>query len=614
MASTTTVAHLISERYIARHWSLCDPDVVDMEYGKLAGSLAAAYDLYMHADRGALHRQSSTLGWHSIDEPAKRPGAIVSLHCDPEVDLDDISREAVKIHDGGRRVRTAAVPFENLDLLAKHGGVERIISAHRLRPYMDIAREKVHLPDFQARTGLTGKGVLVGIVDTGIDSLSPAFTGRIERIWDQTNPGGTGVPEGDYGMELIHPQEQRLSVDSKGHGTHVASIVAGGDPTYRGVAPDARLVVVKSNFLDSSIIDGIQYIFRLAREADMPAVVNLSLGGHYDPHDGTDTLSVCIEEESGPGHVVCCAAGNEGDDDIHAFVELGAERVATIPCIPSTLGGSVGDFWLNGWYPGECQFEIAIASPSGHTTPYQGVRDPVVSPVGFYHLPDGEVEISTPARNPINGDHGFFISIEPRVDVSNRLFETWQLLVRGAAASPPGGAHVWILNQRGSARFNGPLAADSVKIGSPGAATSAITVGAYVTRTQWQDIDRDLRAAPWLQLHGLASFSSGGPRRDGAIKPDIAAPGAMIVGGLSRDSAPPRWMTVDSAHVAMQGTSMASPFVAGIVALLLEQDRNLEPIKIKKKLKGASVPPANDQGSFDANKWGCGLIDVSGLS
>lgn len=140
---------------------------------------------------------------------------------------------------------------------------------------MDKALAKVKLPGFRSSEGLSGDGVIVGIVDTGIDPNHPDFVGRILRIWDQT-VSGPGVAEGSFGLELTGPLIS-ASRDTDGHGTHVAGIAAGAGTKFSGVAPKANFVIVKTSFQDAHIADGIRYIFRVAEQPGRPAVVNLSL-------------------------------------------------------------------------------------------------------------------------------------------------------------------------------------------------------------------------------------------------------------------------------------------------------------------------------------------------
>ncbi|WP_031003417.1 S8 family serine peptidase [Streptomyces sp. NRRL F-5727] len=583
-----------------------------MTVEKLAPPLAAAYERYVQEGRrrAPLRRPAAMMGLVSVEQRAKPVRVVVSVECDP--DTPPVGVGDTEINDGGRSIRTGIVPLDALEELAAQPGVRRIAPAAQLRPCLDVALAKVGVPAFRSRLDRSGDGVLVGVVDTGIFLGHPAFEGRVERIWDQTLAGGSGVPEGRYGAEFtgLAGAVDVLSHDEDGHGTHVAGIAAGSD----GVAPGARIVAVKTDFQDAHIIDGIQYVFRLADELDMPAVVNLSLGGHSDPHDGTDVMSLAIEEESGPGRIVCCAAGNEGEDDIHARLTVPEGATRSVPCHPGRIDGSPDLFWLNGWYAGGDRLEVAVASPSGDSTDFQAVLT-AGSPVRAYDLADGVVQIVTPGPDPGNGDHNFFVTVEPTSPTSVTGSRRWRLVLRGARV---GGqscrADVWILGRAEAdpqPQFSGPAVQDALKIGSPGAATSAITVAASTTRTRWRDVDGVERTATWLVEDDIAGFSSEGPRRDGMPKPDVAAPGAMILSALSRDAVGVRRaFMLDDGLLALQGTSMACPFVAGLTALLLEGDPSADPEKIRSFLTAASAVPGGAPGSFDPH-WGHGLVDAS---
>src|SRR5262249_15059105 len=139
-----------------------------------------------------------------------------------------------------------------------------------------------------------------------------------------------------------------------------------------------------------------------------PAVVNLSLGGHFDAHDGSDPLSAIIDQESGPGRIVCCAAGNEGNDNIHAQVHLPPGDAKTIRFrVPAQLHQFVE---LNGWYPGANALQVSITSPSGAVTPFQDI----IAAGNFerqYSLPDAQVSVATPPVNPVNGDVNFIAAL-----------------------------------------------------------------------------------------------------------------------------------------------------------------------------------------------------------
>jgi subtilisin family serine protease len=172
---------------------------------------------------------------------------------------------------------------------------------------------------------------------------------------------------------------------------------------------------------------------------------------------------------------------------------------------------------------------------------------------------------------------------------------------------------VWTLDGQPSPQvvFTGTSVQDTMKVGSPGASKSAITVASYTTKVQYTDIDGQVRAVG-LTLDDISDFSSEGPLRDGTPKPDLAAPGAMIVSALSADSSPSRAEMVNPKYVVKAGTSMATPFMVGIVALLLERDPSLEPAVVKELLHENSLIPGQEPGTFDT-KWGFGLIDAAQL-
>jgi subtilisin family serine protease len=581
-----------------------------MRYEKIAPGLSALAADYKKDGKKGLEKHIRSLGVVSRIENTPKPPRIVSfLYCEQNEKFDNGREQNLVVNQKKGKIRTAFFPLDSLDQVSEDTRIKRIIPAHYLKLKMDVACTNVGVPTFRNNTSLSGKGIIIGIVDSGIDPNHLEFSGRILKIWDQ-ELHGPGVPEGPYGAELTGSLLS-ISRDIVGHGTHVAGIAGGKESKFGGVAPDAEYLIVKTDMMDAHISDGIRYIFRTAKEMSRPAVVNLSLGGHADAHDGTDPLSQIIDAECGPSKIVCCAAGNEGNDNIHAQKSIPKNSVRSIRFIVPEVLDRPRWIALNGWYSGSDNLAVSITSPSGFNTPFQTVISSG-DPARIYDIIDGKITVSTPPPDPLNDDHNFFVFLEPHGLSSSPVDGTWKLLLRGDNVSN-GRVDIWILDSSDSkvSIFTGTSVKDSVKIGSPGCSSQSITVASFTTKKKWTDIDSNNREIAF-DLNSISDFSSEGPLRNEDQKPDITAPGAMICSALSADSTLDRGYMVSSKLRMMAGTSMATPFVSGIVALLLQRDKNLDPNEIKSLLKNNGHTPGKPQGTFDT-KWGFGLIDMTDL-
>ena len=410
-----------------------------MTHEKISPRLLFALNSFRAHGESVLLKRIRTVGIVPALGRPKATRTVIFIHCHENADLGDLAALGVELNQPRGKVRTAILPLDAVEKVADHPAVQRVMASHTLRPLMDVALPALHVPAFRQSNSLSGKNVVIGTVDTGIDSNHPAFAGRILRIWDQTL-SGPGVAEGGYGAELTGSLLS-VSEDDEGHGTHVAGIAASGDAKYTGVAPDAVLVAVKTDFNTAHIADGVRYIFRIAKEMNLPAVVNLSLGGHSDAHDGTDSLSQLIDSESGPGRIVCCAAGNEGNDNIHAKRNLKPGQSLTMRFVVGSA--QVDEVFLNGWYSGGAALEVSIRTPGGFTIPYQ----PVItsgSPARQYSLPDALLNIATPGPDPDNSDHNVLVSLDGpgRGFVRNGI---WQLRLKNTSNKATD-VHFWSMD------------------------------------------------------------------------------------------------------------------------------------------------------------------------
>ncbi|MBD3161485.1 MAG: S8 family serine peptidase, partial [Candidatus Eisenbacteria bacterium] len=511
--------------------------------------------------------------------------------------------------------------------------VTRVAPAVRCEPFLDLSGPETSLSDVHEShgaippdyVGLTGEGVLVGIVDSGIDLAHADFQElsgdtRLVAVWDQTVASSDPPVGFAYGKEWTAAQidaGMATQVDTDGHGTHVAGIAAGngaatgnGMPAYAyvGAAPNAMLVAVKTDYLTSSVADGVAYIFEKADSLGVPAVVNLSLGTHYGPHDGTGDFAQAIDLLVGPGRSVVAAAGNEAGDGIHAertWAASGADTVSfTVPAYTPNPGIGNDEIDIDGWYTGGTNLSISVVTPSGT----------VVGPVAKGNASgastaDGRVEIDNATFPSGNGDHEVFLRIYDQTIGDPPAAGTWKIVAD--ALSAPTEIDFWsFFATMGGVPF--VLGLDETElVGSPATADSVLAVAAYVTKASWRaENGVDYGYSPAPVVGEIAPFSSVGPRRDGVMKPDLSAPGMAIGSARSADASFGfQWILQDGVHVISQGTSMAAPHVAGLAALIFEQLGPLANAALVDRLLSTCRKDGFTGGSANAT-WGEGKIDA----
>lgn len=519
----------------------------------------------------------------------------------------------------------ARVPRSEIMSLAKLSSVGYVEASTKLKPTCDLAHESTGLVSSTGTVNVseTGRGVLVGIIDTGIDITHPAFQSggstRIVNYLDQeigTEFSNTDIDNGSG------------SDDDNGHGTHVAGIAAGngaGSPngSWRGVATEADLAIVKTSFDSTDIAVAIKHIFDLADARNQPCVVNLSLGGHVGAHDGSSISERMIDDLSGDGRIVVVSAGNEGGDSIHASTVLRrglnpADRWVADFRINSrsfnTASGPVeaGILRLQVWHQREDAVTISLRSPLGNlfTAPLNNRQETDLGNIF--------VEASH-QQHPYSLDHSttFFIV----TNATAALLNGWSII---AEDDQPGGGlqvgsvHAWIQDSDMGVFTTG--ATNSHLVGMPGTSFSAITVGSYASRNEWPsrtpNAPGGIFQASAINPGDISHFSSPGPTRDGHNKPEIAGPGQLLLAPLSKDapvSEIPNFLRVPNhPYAALQGTSMSAPYVTGSIALLLEKEGNLNWSEIKRRLMKSSVQDRFTQTCWNP-RWGYGKLQVDRL-
>ncbi|MDR1181402.1 MAG: S8 family peptidase [Bacteroidales bacterium] len=461
--------------------------------------------------------------------------------------------------------------------------------------------------------GFTGKDIIIGFTDWGFDYTNPVFYDttltdyRILRAWDQYRNAGP-APEGfNYGTELtgkdalLQAQCDTSNVYGYGyHGTHVASIAAGSgaETPYRGVAYEANLLFVTISVSEQAILDAFLWMYKVAQIEQKRLVVNMSWGLYYvDNMDGTGRVAQMIDSLSSLGVVFVSSAGNNGDVFFHLPHTFSPEN-DTLKSLISFAG--------NG---GDAQWGQSVSMLSSPNTAFSfGLQmlnsnnEPIaMSP--FYHTETDNHYIDTFLI--INSSDTVFYNafIEKSNQYNNRpqarfRIKSNQYQSALIVVSDSGDFHAWNLIElsNGVGNWGGDFVSNNIEgfssgdahygIGAPAHVDCVISVAAHRSK---------VKNAAGRETEGdIAYFSSYGPTIDQRVKPEISAPGYQVIASVSSFTQPEidRLSVVRSINfqgraynfIRLSGTSMSSPFVAGVAALVLQANPNLTPAQVKEIL------------------------------
>jgi len=405
-----------------------------------------------------------------------------------------------------------------------------------------------------SRNNLTGRGVIVAVVDSGIDYAHPDFlnsdgTTRILELWDQTLDTVYDSEDINRALEQATATERYgivPSQDRSGHGTHVAGIAAGNgrasNGRYRGVAFESDLLVVKlgtpgeNDFpRTTELMRAIDYCVRKSQEYSRPIAINLSFGNNYGSHSGTSLLETYINDMADFGrNVIVIGSGNDGAAALHTagFVEEGTikEIELAVSEFEQTLNVQI-------WKNYADNIELAIEAPNGtRVGPLQQILGPQRLRIG-----DTQLLIYYGEPKPFNLYQEIYIEFIPVGNYVEGGIWRFRLIPREIVN---GGYDMWLpsggtLNM-GTA-FLEPVEETTLTI--PSTAAKGIAVGAYDGR-----------------FNQPAAFSGRGfTRETNQVKPDIVAPGVEITS-----------CAIGGGYETRTGTSMATPFVTGSAALMMQ--------------------------------------------
>lgn len=557
----------------------------------------------------------------------------------------DIGARWHQIIDG---IYTVDVRLTELEALCQRPGVKFVEAGRRMRPGLDssVPATRAHLVHHGVAPipGLTGAGVVVGIIDIGFDFTLDDFGStagtRIAYLWDQslTPQAGENPPGGfAYGVEYTAAQINaalatgtpfatvRHRPQASAHGTHVAGIAVGngasGDAAFpagkfSGVATGATIVLVQpgleaevDTFADSArVADAVDYIFSRAQQLGLPCVINMSLGQNGGSHDGESVVERAIDRLLElPGRAFVVAGGNEHAFRTHASGALAQGEIRTLrwrvgQAAEGLAAAPAGAYdrtpnEMEIWFSSRDVVSVRVYDPAGNAT---NVVDPGSN--SMFSLGGNDVYIDCERFTRLNGDARIYIELS--ASQMRLQTGTWRVELTGTDIRG-GRFDAWIERDARDAQngfadqssFEGDDFDPTMTLGTPSTGRRAIAVANYDHRAM----------AP--------SGSSGrGRTRDGRNKPECTAPGTDIYSSCSLGGRQAANGTTVPMRVKMSGTSMAAPHVTGIVALLFERAKTMtQPTMLtaeqtrKLIVASTSVPPGV-QGFDEA--WGFGCIDA----
>lgn len=403
---------------------------------------------------------------------------------------------------------------------------------------------------------LTGNGVLVGFVDSGIDLTHPDFqdsngNSRVLFLWDQTRD--EDPPDGylfgtEYNNEQINEalrMRKTLSKDESGHGTAAAGIACGNgnasNGRYRGIAPETELIVVKMRKnkglypRTTELLSGIDYCIRKALKFNRPLVLNISFGNNYGSHTGNSLSELYLNRVSLLGRIsIIAAAGNEGASPVHTSGFL--DQTVNVDFSISERQTSLN---MQLWKDYADDVRIKLRAPSG--TEYM-LSDNFGTNIET--LDQTRIAFYNSAPSPFQRLQEYYFEFFPIADNFYLTSGVWSLIIEPISIKN-GAFEMWLPSAsslNGATRFLSPDPYNTLTI--PSSANSVITVGAYDAKT---NTPADFSGRGAAAMPNLLT------------KPDLVAPGVSII----VPSFPGGYQTVS-------GTSFAAPFVTGSAALLIE--------------------------------------------
>lgn len=526
-------------------------------------------------------------------------------------DLMRYASEEIEIEQLIAGYAIVTLPEDMIQAFSELEEIEYIEKPKRIFPQVETSLSASCFTDVRALQpegmGLSGEGILIAVIDSGIDYTLPVFrkmdgATKIDFLWDQGKkiPDGNGqVPPAGFSVGAEYNRQQidealqggentpPLSSDVTGHGTKVATIAAIG-------APNARFIIVRldtenreSYPATTSLMRAFTYVIKKAQEIGKPVAVNLSYGNTYGPHDGTSLLERFIDNVTEIGrNIICIGSGNEGASAGHF-----SGNMQQVQNVEFAIGNYEPGLSLQIWKNYADRVEIEIVSPAGQR---YAIREQEADGTAQQAvLEQTRLLIYSGTPQPYRTKEEIYIDFSPEEDYLNQGI--WEIRFFPEKIVS-GNVQIYMPSEviRSSAtRFLIPSPDATLTI--PSTAEKVITVGAY-----------QAFFGAYADFSGRGFVLSAGDTGEGRAKPDLVAPGVNV-----RIPVGERFETVS-------GTSYATPFVTAAAALLMEWGivRGNDPYLYGEKgkayfIRGARQLPGYEEWPNDMVGWGALCLEDS---
>jgi len=534
-----------------------------------------------------------------------------------------------------------SIPPHQIRALAQSGIISRIEYTAQLPSVLnDSMRVNNHVNEIHSGqaplpSSYTGKDVIVGVIDAGIDIRHPDFidsTGntRTLYLWDQI----TGI-KWDSTQINAGACTHKSQGNQFGHGSQVTGIAAGNGlatGNYKGVAPDADLIIVNSNFNApnwlGTVANAVKYIFDKADSLGKPCVINASIGDYIGSHDGLDAASLLIDSmlKAKKGRAMAAACGNAGGIPYHLGYNVTSDTSWSWFKYNSASQMVYFELWADTNDFNQVQFAFGAdkVTPSYHfrgktnfkniiSNLNQTLTDSIVvngntlaviqtyaeESQGRYYL---QVMMNQPDSSAYN--YRFMTTGSGRFDVWAPYWGGVSQVVKSPLPTT---------SQLPDIVFYKPPDSLKTLVSSFQCLPSVLTVGNYINVKAYVDIDSNTQVLPDVK-GSLAASSSIGPDRKNRLKPDLCATGhntmsstdsSIIAAALGASQN--NKIGLGGFHKINGGTSMASPVVAGLVALYLEKCPNADYLEIKNNITATAFADTFTK-TVPNNTWGNGKL------